>query len=280
MKTNTKYALLLIIAAFAFAGFTGKDTTATKTDKLKWKTGVALYSFNRHGLEKALSLAQQSGVKTVEGFSFYNLGPEFDNKSMGHLDDKGVAKLQKMLADKGLTMSSMYAGDGNNEEEWKRNFEIGRKLGLKFLVSEPRKELLGMIDSLAGIYNIKVAIHQHVKGTSAYWHPDSVLAATKGRKNIGACADLGHWVRSGLDPVKCLKILSGHVIAVHLKDIDKSNNDVDLGEGTIDFKGVVKELKRQRFTGTVNVECEHNWDNNLENVKQAINYFNAIATKK
>ncbi len=25
---------------------------------------------------------------------------------------------------------------------------------------------------------------------------------------IGACADTGHWVRSGLNPVDCLKILS------------------------------------------------------------------------
>lgn len=48
------------------------------------------------------------------------------------------------------------------------------------------------IDSLAGVYGMNVAIHEHWKGTSAYWYPDSVLDAQKDHPNFGACADLGH----------------------------------------------------------------------------------------
>jgi sugar phosphate isomerase/epimerase len=274
MKTTSKY-LLMILAVIIFMAFTNKDKTGGKPRNVKWKMGVALYSFNQHGLDKALDLAAQTGVKYVEGFSFYNLGPEFKNKDMGSLNAEGLALLQKKLKDKKLSMSSMYVGDANNESEWKKYFETGRKLGLKYLVCEPRKDLLDMVDSLAGVYKIKIAIHQHVKGSSVYWHPDSVVAATKGHKNIGACADLGHWVRSGLDPVKCLEILSGHIIGVHLKDVDKAGNDVDLGTGSINFSGVVKELKRQKFSGIINSECEHNIKDNLEDVKQALEYFNS-----
>nr|WP_198160741.1 sugar phosphate isomerase/epimerase [Pedobacter panaciterrae] len=278
MKTTSKY-MLLVLAAFALTAFTYKGKFGGKPANVKWKTGVALYTFNQHGLDKALKMAAQSGVKYVEGFSFYNLGPDFKNKAMGDLDAEGMALLQKKLKDNGLKMSSMYVGDANNEAEWKRYFEMGRKLGLKFLVCEPRQDLLDMVDSLAGVYKIKVAIHQHVKGSSVYWHPDAVLAATKGHKNIGACADLGHWVRSGLDPVKCLEILSGHVIAIHLKDVDKAGNDVELGTGSINFSGVIKELKKQKFSGFVNVECEHNMSDNLEDVKQTLTYFNSAADK-
>ncbi|NRF40142.1 sugar phosphate isomerase/epimerase [Pedobacter foliorum] len=278
MKTTSKY-LLLVLAAFAFMAFTYKDKFVGKPANVKWKTGVALYSFNQHDLNKALTMAAQSGVKYVEGFSFYNLGPDFRNKAMGDLDEQGTALMQKMLKDKGLTMSSMYVGDANNEAEWKRYFEMGRKLGLKFLVCEPRQDLLDMVDSLAGVYKIKVAIHQHVKGSSPYWHPDTVLAATKGHPNIGACADLGHWVRSGLDPVKCLEILAGHVFAVHLKDVDPSGTDVDLGTGSINFSGVIRELKKQKFDGFINVECEQNMSDNLEDVKEALAYFNSAANK-
>lgn len=278
MKTTSKY-LLLGLTAFAFMAFTYKDKFAGMPANVKWKTGVALYSFNQHGLDKALTMAAESGVNYVEGFSFYNLGPEFKNKAMGDLDAEGVALMQKKLKDKGLTMSSMYVGDANNEAEWKKYFELGRKLGVKFLVCEPRQDLLDMVDSLAGVYKIKIAIHQHVKGSSPYWHPDAVLAATKGHKNIGACADLGHWVRSGLDPVKCLETLSGHLFAIHLKDVDKASNDVDLGTGSIDFSAIVKELKKQKFNGFINVECEHNMSDNLQDVKAALTYFNSVADK-
>ena len=50
----------------------------------------------------------------------------------------------------------------------------------------------------------------------------SVLAAIKGRTPLmGACADVGHWMRSGLDPVECLKKLEGHIICLHFKDLNE-----------------------------------------------------------
>ena len=59
---------------------------------------------------------------------------------------------------------------------------------------------------------------------SAYWHPDSVLAALKNHPNFGICADLGHWPKSGINPVDGLKKIAGHIIAIHLKDISVYNN--------------------------------------------------------
>jgi sugar phosphate isomerase/epimerase len=38
-------------------------------------------------------------------------------------------------------------------------------------------------------------------------------------KRIGACCDTGHWVRSGLHPVECLKKLEGRILGFHLKDV-------------------------------------------------------------
>ena len=275
MKIIMKF--LLFVPALAVMAFTLMPNG--KSAKMKWKMGVALYSFNRHSLDKALAMAAQTGVKYVEGFSFYNLGPDFKNKTMGELDDNGIDLMRKMLKAKNLTMSSMYVADANNIGQWKKYFETGRKLGLKYFVCEPKKELLDRIDSLAGIYKIKIAIHQHVRGSSLYWHPDSVLAAIKGHKNIGACADLGHWVRSGLDPVKCIELLNGHIIGIHLKDVDKAGADVDLGTGAINFSGVIMELKKQDFIGFINSECEHNIDDNLNKVRQALGYFNAAANR-
>ncbi len=94
---------------------------------------------------------------------------------------------------------------------------------------------------------MKVAIHEHWKGVSRYWHPDSVLAAIKGHANFGACPDLGHWPKSGIDPVEGVKKLSGHILVMHFKDIAAFNDpklkDVPAGTGVVNFPAVLAELK-------------------------------------
>lgn len=250
----------------------------------QWKMGIALYSFHRHPFHKAIDMADRAPVDYVEGFSFYQLGSAFQDSTMGNMDSEGIILMKKILDERGMKMSSMYVDGAKNVNDWKRYFDIGSGLNVEYLVCEPPKEHWDIIDSLAGVYSIDIAIHEHAKGESAYWHPDSVLAAMEGRPNIGACADLGHWARSGLDPVECLKKLEGKIIGIHLKDVAEFGNikakDVNPGTGVIDFNGVVKELQRQRFNGFVHVECEHNLDNNLDDVREAINYFNDLGSVK
>ncbi|MCM4166474.1 hypothetical protein DHD08_02130 [Arenibacter sp. H213] len=127
---------------------------------------------------------------------------------------------------------------------------------------------------------MKLAIHEHARGKSRYWHPDSVLVAIKGRPNLGACGDLGHWARSGLDPVECLKILEGHLVGIHAKDLDEAGNmdaqDVKVGTGVIDYDAILKELDRQDYTGPIYIECEHDWENNLGDVKYAVKYLREL----
>jgi len=111
-----------------------------------------------------------------------------------------------------------------------------------------------------------------------------VLAALEGRPNLGVCADLGHWVRSGIDPVEALAKLSGKVLSVHAKDLDESGkiqaNDVRIGTGVIDYQAVIDELKRQQFTGLVFIECEHNWLDNLADVSAGVQYLDSLAAAR
>lgn len=245
-----------------------------------WNMGIGLYSFNLFPFSVSLDKADSAGVKFVEGFSFHALKGAFKDSTMANLSSHGIMNMKRMLDEKGIKMRSMYVAGGKDAEEWKRYFEMAKTLGMEFLVCEPKKEHWDLLDSLGEIYNVKIAIHEHAKGSSAYWHPDSVLAAIKGHKNIGACADLGHWTRSGLDAVKCLNQLKGHILGVHLKDVSKAETegeDVIVGKGLIDFAGVTRELKAQNFTGLVYMECEHKMDNNLPDIIESIQYFNSIA---
>lgn len=235
--------------------------------------GIALYSFNRFSLEEGLQKAKQSGVDYVEGFSFQQLGGKFGEKSLVALTDSEFVDVRSLLQENNLQMVSMYA-DGKTIAEWQMLFERGKQLGMKFLVGEPEPHFWDALDSLAGDYGMKLAIHQHAKGQSRFWHPDSVLAALEGHPHFAVCGDLGHWVRSGLDPVECLKQLEGHLVSIHAKDLDTFGNldaaDVKVGSGIIDYEAVFSTLRRQEFKGFIFVECEHDWDNNFGDVKAAV----------
>lgn len=248
-------------------------------DGTKWQTGIALYSFNHFPFPATLDMAKKAEAKNVEGFFFHNLGEEFDNRGVSELSDGELDKMKEMLVERELAMSSMYAG-GTTVDEWIRMYEIGERLGLEFLVGEPEPEHWDLLDSLGRATGLKMAIHEHAKGSSRFWHPDSVLLALKGRQTFKACGDLGHWVRSGLDPVECLQKLEGHLVGIHAKDLDEFGNleanDVKLSTGVIDYPAVIKELNRQEFEGPIYVECEHDWENNFEDVRYAVEYLEAL----
>jgi sugar phosphate isomerase/epimerase len=202
---------------------------------------------------------------------------------MAEMTVEDISKMMEMLLKKNIQMQSMYVSGAKNEADWKYYFEMAKAMNMQHLVAEPEKDSWDMLDSLAGVYKIKVAIHEHAKGKSLYWHPDSVIAAMKDHPNFGVCADLGHWERSGLNPAECLKKLDGNILGVHLKDIHQSDNpeanDVIIGKGVINFPPIIDELKRQQFKGVIHVECEHKMENNLAEVIEGKKYFEGLYNK-
>lgn len=281
MKRLNIYSTLGLLVAVFMAACNGAANTDEQDNANSWKMGLALYSFNNLSFADALVKVDSGKIKYVEGFSFYKLGGAYGDTTMGDLPKESIEQMKQAMKDKDVRMVSMYVGGGSNVEEWKRTFEMAKAFGLEYVTCEPLKEHWGMIDSLAGVYNIKVALHNHWKEISIYWHPDSLLAAFKTHPNFGACADIGHWVRSGLDPAECLQKLDGHILGMHLKDVDQAGMadktaDVAVGTGVIDFKSVVAELKRQQYKGMIFVECEHNFGENLPDIMNAISYIDTL----
>jgi len=242
-----------------------------------WKLGVQLWTFRLFSQEVALAKADSAGIKYVEAF----LGQPVDNTSKDtfgiNLSAAGRQKLKGLLQLHHIQMVAMGVTTPQNKEEWIKTFELAKDFGLSYITSEPIKTQWDMADSLAGVYGIKIAIHDHPK-PNAYSSPDSVLAAIQGHPNIGACADLGHWARNGLNLVDCLKKLEGHIYGVHLKDIvtfDKpSAADTVVGRGVIDFAPVFAELKKQKFAGMFSIEHESNWENNVPDVIETVKFYN------
>ena len=297
MKKLT-YSLLLCLSAAI--GLTGCGNQPQQTDDAKkdsgstaasdsnsvaknWKIGVQMWTFHYVPFVTAIAKADSAGIKYLEAFPGQALGGDMKDSFGIRMSEESKAKIKQLLASKGISIMAMGVIVPKTIDEWKKYFDLAKEFGLSYITSEPLKDQWNAIDSLAGIYGIKVAIHDHPR-PNAYWHPDSVLAAIKGHANIGSCADVGHWARNGLDPVQCLQKLEGHIFGVHLKDIDSIGNtkanDLVVGTGKIDFPAIFKELKRQNFnTGMFSIERENNWYNNVPDVVATIKYFKEQTAK-
>jgi sugar phosphate isomerase/epimerase len=273
-----KLSLRITSLLFGAIILTACNRTPSSEENKDWKLGVALYTFHTFSFPEALAKADSAGVAYVEGFTFGKAGADLDDSLVLQLSPYGIDKLKQLIKASGLHMESIYVVGGKALDAWKKEFDIARQLNVKYVTAEPPLALWDSIDSLAGVYGIKVAIHNHWKGTSAYWHPDSVLAALKNHPNFGACPDVGHWPKSGIDPVEGIKKLEGHIVALHLKDIAGANDpklkDVPVGTGVVNFPAIFSELKRQKFTGYIMIERdEETQPSNLASVIQTVKYY-------
>ena len=276
-------AFLLAIAACIVFAFMRKPVpkhgpeTASPASTKNWKLGVQLWTFMKFDFVTAINKVDSCGIKYVEAYSHQKLGGGMEGFFGPDMTADEKVQVKKLLKSKGIHIVAMGVIVPRTLEEWKKYFEFGKEFGLSYFTAEPIKTQWDGIDSLAGIYGIRVAIHDHPK-PNVYWSPDSVLAAIKGHKHIGSCADVGHWARNGLDPVACMKELRGHIFGVHLKDIVQFNNthaeDTVVGKGVLNWPAIFAELDRQNFSGMLSIEHESNWLNSVPDVIETREFYN------
>jgi hypothetical protein len=154
-------------------------------------------------------------------------------------------------------------------------------MGIETIVAEPPEEMLDLVERLCKEYKIKVALHNHPK-PSPYWDPERVLKVCKGRSAwIGSCGDIGHWIRSGIQPIEAIRKLGPRVLTMHFKDLNEFGNpgahDVVWGTGVANVAAILKELDLQKYRGVFSIEYEYNWDNSLPELRACGEAFNAIA---
>jgi sugar phosphate isomerase/epimerase len=278
MKMNKTIRVLLALAVLLFAAFThAADPNTAAADQLGWQLDMHSRTLLKYNLFDAMDKTAALGIKYI------SLAAKVPFKGTNEisclkLTDAQIKRIKDQATAKGLKIVNAYLPLPANEAECRESFEFARKTGFDVIVGEPKPDALDTVEKLCKEYNIKVAIHDHPQ-PSHYWNPQSVLDAIKGRSPLlGACADTGHWQRSGLDPVDCLKQLQGHIICLHFKDLTekkRSAHDVPWGTGVGNCKAMMEELKRQNFKGAFCIEYEYNWNNNLPELAQCAKFFNA-----
>lgn len=269
---------LLLSLLFAASSFAATIPDSAKVGE--FYAGCQAYSFRMYNVFEAIDKTAQCGGKTIE---FYP-GQKFDDTAKWdhNATPEMIGKVQKALADKGLTavgygVIKLGQDDANN----RKIFELCKKLGIGIVVTEPDVTALDKIEALVKEFDIKMAIHNHPKRpldrAYMFWDPDYVLGLVKDRDpRMGACADVGHWVRSGLDPVECIKKLKGRIFDSHMKDLTEFGNvkahDLPFGQGKSNIVGILAEYHAQGFAGPLHCEYEHNWETSVPEITQCLDF--------
>jgi len=283
--------LTLLVSVMAASGFSGDNHNLSAlvshpaTDAYEgWRLGVQAYTFRKFTFFEAVDKAASLGLDWIEAYPGQRLSKDKPGVVFSHeMSAEQRKKVKAKLADAGVKLVNYgVVGLPNDEREARKVFDFAKDMGIETIVSEPRPEAFDLIEKLCEEYKINVALHNHPKPFSLYWNPDKVLEVCADRsKRIGACADTGHWLRSGIRPLDAIKKLQGRIISLHLKDLNEFGkgdaHDVVWGTGVADIEAILTELDCQGFKGVFSIEYEYHWDNSVPEIRKCVGYFNKVA---
>jgi sugar phosphate isomerase/epimerase len=229
--------------------------------------GVQSYSLREFNTQEVIRHLHGMGAHRVEFFSKH-LDP--------NASDEQIAEVKKLLdaADIKISGHGVHGFTADHEKN-RKLFEFAKKIGTKVLTANPQPDSFDSLDKLVAEYDICIAIHNHGPG-ALFDKLESVTKAVKGRhKNLGACVDTGHFIRSGEDPVKCVYELGDRVFGIHVKDEPKAgpaSHNVVIGKGLLDVVGLFKAIKDVKFPayGSLSLEYEANPKNPIDDMKACL----------
>jgi sugar phosphate isomerase/epimerase len=281
MIRNILLALILGTASIVGAGQTLPDSAKVG----QFYAGCQIYTFKAFDVPTALEKIAAAGGKTVEFFPGQVLSKDdpktkFDQNTTAEQRAPVKAKLKAL----GLTPVGfgVVSGLGKDEESARKVFEFCKDMGIGIVVAEPAENGFDTIEKLVKEFDIKMAIHNHPKKPTdrsyRYWDPEYVLSVVKDRDpRMGSCADIGHWVRSGVKPTDAIRLLKGRIFDSHVKDLDafgvREAKDMVWGTGQSDLPAVLNLYAEQGFMGPLDVEWEKDWETSLPDVTKCLEWL-------
>lgn len=267
MKNFLHYLTALIVVACA--------TVVTKAEDDRPKLGLQSWTCRNMSFDDVVAFAGVHHIKYLQLIS-------------KHIDPKGpkeeTLRKKAILDQHGLVCYTFGVnGTTTDKEENRKLFEFAKLMGIGLIVVEPKDMAeWDNLEALVKEYDIKLAIHNHGKGT-VYGDPATVKAVLAARDpRIGVCLDIGWITAAGFDAAKVFRDYNGRVFDMHLKDkrVDTSGEkpvvlDVEIGTGQANYDGLFAEIKKAKWSGVMAIETDNAGfaadPNRL--VREAANFF-------
>jgi len=236
-----------------------------------FQIGVAGYSYRNFDIDQTLKYLSSIGVKY---FSVKDWWLPLD--STKEQMDAFKAKCASYGCE-GYILGPIYM---KSKAEVDRAFAYAERYGSKVFIGVPDYDLLDYTIEKVAQTGIKVAIHTHGPDGQAFPDIRTIVEKVKNPKlGVGCCMDLGHSVRMGWDVSKDIIKYKDWIYDIHIKDeteASKKGNTWEMGRGVIDFKPIVKALRKINYQGKVSLEFEKNSKDPHGGVAESIGYLRAV----
>jgi sugar phosphate isomerase/epimerase len=251
------------------------------TEQLGWKIGPQIYSFNRFPFDEALKLVVACGTASFEQYPGQRLSKDIDVRVGPDLlkpeNRDHLKRMKDLLAEAGCSIHAFgVCGAG------KADFDFCAEFNIPLINTEPEFNRIAEVNRLAEEYKINIGLHNHPYPTR-YWYPNIVLDQLKDTgPRVGACCDTGHWLRSMLNPIECIRKLKGKITGFHIKDLKRNANggldaDCVFGQGEVGIAEILKEVATYNIKVPFSIEFEADWDKNQPKVAECVKFFDATA---
>ncbi len=262
------------LAGMPQLGCAAAGTANNSGGKAKFKLGMASYTLRKFNLDQTLKMTDRLGLKYICFKDFHlalDSSPEQIREAVRKVNDAGL---------------NLYAGGViymRNEQQVREAFAYAQAAGMKIIVGVPNHNLLPLVDEMVRQYDIAVAIHNHGPGDRVYPTPETAYERVKNLDpRIGLCLDIGHTMRSGIDPSGPAEEYADRLLDVHIKDVSAvtgQGSTVEIGRGVIDIPRFLGTLIGIDYAGIVSFEHEKDGNDPLPGVAESVGFVRgALAT--
>jgi len=239
--------------------------------ELPFQLGIASYTFREFSLDETIAMTQRLGMSKLCLKSMH-LPLDLSEKELGSQSEK-VRKAGIDLYGGGV----IYM---RSKEEVDQAFSYAKTAGMKVIVGVPEHELLELCNTRVKETGINLAIHNHGPGDEKYPSPESAYRKVENLDpRMGLCVDIGHTARIGQDPTKETSRFMDRVLDIHIKDVDKFEEDgktCEIGHGVIDIPAFLSMLVKEKYSKVVSFEYEKDGKDPLPGLSESVGYVRGV----
>ena len=250
-------SMIRIVAAVLFTGALASPAFAGgPPPEHEMKFGIQTWTLRNLTFDQVIQFAVKHKIRYLQMIATH-MDP------MAPLEE--TRRKKEILDKNGLHVYTFgVSGTTMDKEQNRKLFEFARFMGIRLIIVEPRDmREWDNLEELVKEYDIKLAIHNHGL-QSTYGNPETVKKILKERDSrIGVSLDVGHLTGAGFDAAAVFKAYQGRVYDIHLKDKKTEKvegkaaiNDVAIGTGDTNLKGLFKELKAAKWDGILALETD------------------------
>jgi inosose dehydratase len=140
---------------------------------------------------------------------------------------------------------------------------------------------LNELGKIAADTGMEIGLHPHVNTIVETPAEIDLIMELTDPHFVGMAPDTGHIDLGGGNSLEIIKKYSSRLNYFHLKDVTGKFNRPsfgpnlrELGNGEVDFPGIMAFLKEIKFTGWLNVEQDNTELTPAESAKQSMHYIN------